>query len=192
MCLRKNFALHDVQLHGKELRVCQFAATTITSFCTAVEGKRKRKRKRREREREEKEKKGKRKREREREKERERKEKATDREQPAYSHISLMEPSASYCASIFRLHCSPCSWRRARNKSICQLARRACNSTENCSRECLQGTYGMHLLAKALVDNSFSWRNQGQVRFFSERQRLHELPRLQTRNLGCHVGPLRP
>ena len=86
MCLRKNFALHDVQLHGKELRVCQFAATTITSFCTAVEGKRKRKRKRkrREREREEKEKKRKRKRERERERKREKKKRPTGSNLPIH------------------------------------------------------------------------------------------------------------
>ena len=48
-----------------ELRIAQIAATTITSFCTAVEGKKERERGR------------------ERERERERK-KTIDREQPAY------------------------------------------------------------------------------------------------------------
>ena len=178
MCLRKKFCVARCPASWKgaaRLPVCCHYHHFFLHSCGGKEKEKEKEKRKRKRERE---------RERERrERERERKEKATDREQPAYSHISLMEPSASYCTSIFRLHCSPCSWRRARNKSICQLARRACNSTENCSRECLQGTYGMHLLAKALVDNSFSWRNQGQVRFFSERQRLHELPRLQTRNL---------
>ena len=51
-----------------ELRIAQIAATTITSFCTAVEGKKERERGR----------------EREREKKNERKEKTIDREQPAY------------------------------------------------------------------------------------------------------------
>ena len=53
-----------------ELRIAQIAATTITSFCTAVEGKKERERGRE--------------REREREKKNERKEKTIDREQPAY------------------------------------------------------------------------------------------------------------
>ena len=50
-----------------ELRIAQIAATTITSFCTAVEGKKERGRER----------------ERERERENERNERTIDREQPA-------------------------------------------------------------------------------------------------------------
>ena len=67
MSLYNNLVFTMSSFVGTELRKIQIAATTITSFCTAVEGKRKRKRKRREREKE-KEKERERKREREREK----------------------------------------------------------------------------------------------------------------------------